>query len=206
MPNICKAPPTRMDPLRPSDLRSFRSPQASPASRPIDACDRRRCLPRRAPWVRALMAPLLLLAGSLVLSDGLVEAGEGKSIAGQFHMGLVLGPTCPSATGVCATGTVTGDLSGEIFITISDMREAPDRRGDMVTHLSGDLLITTIEGDMHGRLRGVFDQSTGDVRSTITLTGGDRRYRRMTGKLHVSGTVDLLNNIEEDDYQGELGQ
>lgn len=160
----------------------------------------------RAPLFRALVATLPFFAGSLLLSGGPVNAEEGRAITGYFHMGLVLGPSCPSATGLCATGTVTGDLSGEIFITIDDLRDAQDPRGEAITHLSGDVLITTFEGDMHGKLRGVFDQATGEVRNTITVTDGDRRFHKMKGKLRVSGTVDLGSNVEEDEFSGELGR
>jgi hypothetical protein len=165
------------------------------------------CPPRpRTPFFRAIVAALPLLAGSSVLSGGPAGADEGKAIAGQFHMGLLLGASCPSATGVCATGVVIGDLSGEIFIAIDDLRDAKDPRGEMMTYMSGDVLITTVGGDIHGKLHGVFDQATGEVRNTITLTGGDRRYHKMTGKLRVSGIVDLLNNVEVDDYHGDLGR
>lgn len=158
----------------------------------------------RTPFFRAIVAALPLLAGSSVLSGGPVEAAEGRAIAGQFHMGLVFGASCPSATGLCATGIVTGDLSGEIFITIDDLKDAQDPRGEMITHLSGEVLITTVQGDIQGKLRGVFDQATGEVRNTITFTGGDRNFRKMKGKLRVSGIVDLQNSAEVDDYSGDL--
>lgn len=162
-------------------------------------------LPRhRTAFFRAVAATLPFLAGSFVLSQGPVEAEEGKSIAGQFHMGFVFGDPCPAVTGVCVTGSVSGDLSGDIFITFDELNEEEDRRGETITHLSGDVLITTMEGDVRGKLRGIFDQATGTVRHTITLSGGDRRYHKTRGTLRVSGTVDLRNSVEEDDYTGEL--
>ncbi|HEX2573332.1 MAG TPA: hypothetical protein VH877_27535 [Polyangia bacterium] len=160
----------------------------------------------RSRFFRAIFAALPLVAGSLVVSGGPVEADEGKQITGKFHMGLVIGADCPAASQVCATGSVTGDLAGQIFITIDDLTETHDQRGEVVSLLSGDVLINTAEGDIHGKLRGIYDQATGQMRSTITLIGGDRRYHKMNGKLHVSGAVDLRNNVEEDDYRGELGR
>jgi hypothetical protein len=155
-------------------------------------------------FFRAFARALPLLASSFVLLGGPVKADEAKPIAGYFHMQLVIGDPCPSSTGVCATGTVSGDLSGEIFIVINDLKESQDQRGEMISLLSGDILITTIQGDLRGKMQGLFDQSTGNLRSTISLVGGNRRYHRSSGTIRVLGNVDLQSNVEVDSYSGEL--
>ncbi len=150
---------------------------------------------------------LAAVAFAMPFSGDAAHAKEhSKATAGEFHTQVVVGPTCPSPVGVCAAGTATGDLAGDVFVVITSSTPTVDATGNFVSNYTADITITTNKGQVDGKINGTVQLFTGQLNSTISVVGGTNHFHKADGTLSVSGNLNFATGQEKDTYSGELSR
>lgn len=129
-----------------------------------------------------------------------------KPATGEFRTQMVVGPSCPSPVGVCASGTASGDLEGDVFVVITSSMPGVDSSGNFVSNYTADITITNNKGRVDGTINGAVQLYTGQLNSTITVVGGTNHYHKASGTLNVSGNLNFATGQEVDTYTGSLSK
>jgi hypothetical protein len=129
-----------------------------------------------------------------------------KPANGEFHTQMVVGPSCPSPVGVCASGSASGDLEGDVFVVITSSTPGVDSSGNFVSKYTADITITNNKGRVDGTIDGAVQIYTGQLNSTITVVGGTNHYHKASGTLNVSGNLNFATGQEVDTYSGTLSK
>lgn len=151
---------------------------------------------------------LMALFAALALPTARTAAAAPKerAVTGQFHMQVLVGPDCPSPVGVCATGTATGDIPGDVFVVITGSSYGVDAGGNPVSNYTADISISNNKGRLNGTIVGQTQLATGNLASTVTFVSGTKYYHKTTGTLNVTGNLNFVTGVEEDSFTGTLSK
>lgn len=103
-----------------------------------------------------------------------------------------------------AAGTITGDVSGDVSIVITALRQLEG--GAM--EFDANCLMVTKQGTFTTADNGTLTPIEAPlyrVSNTLTVTSGTGRYNRVTGTLHTRGTLNFVpGGLADVDYYGQL--
>ena len=157
--------------------------------------------------VLLVTAAVLLTAVALPLTVGIGHAQSNcKPVNGHIVSELLTGPECTSPVGLCTGGSFIGGINGDFIFIATSLTPHQDSPVTGVVHYTGDITIRTRHGDIFIKDAGAFNSipnSTGDVGSVSTITGGTERYAGASGRIRIAGTF-TPEGGGDSDYQGEI--
>lgn len=124
-------------------------------------------------------------------------------VNGTFFTQVFFGEGCPSPLGVCSAGTVTGDLTGDVFVTTLTLDITDTANGQIIRYTTA-ITITTPDGILSGTSKGIINTNTGRQSATFTLESGTGVYEGYRGVLNVNGTNNAATGQEILDFRGVL--
>jgi hypothetical protein len=134
-----------------------------------------------------------------------------RALDGPFSSVLVPPPQCTSAVGLCTHGVLTGDLEASYDFTADTLAPAndPDHPGRLL--YTGTSVITPSSGAARGQL---FSDDTGFLdpdptgtayfATTVHVIRGTKRFKRTTGTLVATGTLNFATGEASGTYTGEF--
>jgi hypothetical protein len=152
---------------------------------------------------KLIVSVVLLFVMAVVISAPAVAQPPTRPAAGTFN---VQGYPCTEAgAGLCAVGTSSGTISGQVFVTIDTLVFDPVA---FVQRYSGTITITSNKGTFYGTItNGTLTPVSNTVvlvNSTVNFTRGTGFYTNRVASLTVSGVVDPTTFVEVDSYVGTI--
>jgi hypothetical protein len=129
-----------------------------------------------------------------------------KPVKGHIISELLTGPACtsPPSVALCTSGRFIGGINGAFVFIATSLTGHQDTPVTGIVHYTGDITIRTRHGDIFDKDAGAFNaatDSTGDVGSVSTITGGTGRYAGASGHIHIAGTF-TSEEGGDSEYQG----
>ena len=150
---------------------------------------------------------VLLTTVALLLTIGIGHAqSKCKPVNGHIVSEQLTGPECTSPVDLCTSGRFIGGINGDFVFIATSLTSHQDTPVTGVVHYTGDITISTRHGDIFDKDAGAFNaipDSTGEVGSVSTITGGTGRYAGASGRIRIAGTF-TPEEGGDNDYQGEL--
>ncbi|MEO0563856.1 MAG: hypothetical protein AAF125_17255 [Chloroflexota bacterium] len=148
---------------------------------------------------------LLVFVAVFTLGTGIVLADPPpKAVSGTFQTQSFSGDGCNSPIDLCSSGIATGDLAGDVFVSITTSVVNVGADGVPFSDYTGTISITANNGTISGTIAGSINLLTGELNSTVNLTEGTKKYKKRTGTLSVNGVFDLATGAEFDNYAGTI--
>lgn len=154
------------------------------------------------------LALLLVLAATLLpgLSANPAAASRWRiritQVQGQFITQAFGGPDCFSPVGTCSRGTVTGNLAGDVLVTITGSELIGPPTAPTGNRYTADITITTPSGNLYGTINGRVRFSDGALNSVVRFHRGTGDYDGAQGWLFVLGNFNFQTGAERDFYFG----
>lgn len=153
-------------------------------------------------WIRLAVLSLSALVAA-VLVGSVAAASPCKKVNGKLTLQALPPTTCASAISLCASATLSGDLSGvSSFVGTSQVATA-DTAATGVIVLTGDNAIHTSGGTLLTK-DAIVLQTTGDGQfgEVDTVVGGTGEWAGATGAFRAQGT--FANGVGVGEYIGEI--
>ncbi|MGH7960508.1 MAG: hypothetical protein ACRERD_01625 [Candidatus Binatia bacterium] len=114
---------------------------------------------------------------------------------------------CPLGTVNCATGTMSGDIQGDLEVAINFFLPSPNPLE--VLYFNGQFAIHTASGDLFCTSNGannIAASSQGEFGEICVITSGTGVYQGASGHLRLFGTSTVVLNIPtgKGDYKGTI--
>ncbi|MEO1668066.1 MAG: hypothetical protein AAFU54_25760 [Chloroflexota bacterium] len=139
---------------------------------------------------------VLALGASTVLANGNRSATR---VNGTITLTLFGGPGCDSPTGLCSTGSTSGDLVGDVFSEVTEFTE-----GRVFNRVRANTTITTAEGQLITKLSGRVAVADGASNTRLRIVGGTGIYEGARGLIRNEGTLDPATGVETVIYTGTV--
>jgi hypothetical protein len=138
-------------------------------------------------------------------SPAAAAPGLSQSIAGPFTAAVDSGPDWPSPVHIRTHGVLTGNFQAIYDFTMLTPQPTSDPTALVPT---GRSVITTPNGTqlfgMDSGVGHVGADGTTTFTTTVTHVGGTRKYRRATGQIVATGTLDFVTGRIVGTYTGEI--
>lgn len=152
-------------------------------------------------WIRLAVLSLSALT-ALLLVGGTAAASNCKKVNGKVTL-QALPPNCSSSIGLCARGSLSGDLAGTSSFIGTSQAATVDTSTTSVILLTGDNTIHTSGGTLMTK-DAIVLQTTGDGNfgEVDTVIGGSGEWAGAMGTFRAQGT--FANGSGQGDYIGEI--
>jgi len=147
----------------------------------------------------------LLLASALGICAGAAMAQNCKDVTGHFTSQQVLPPSCTSPVGSCTAGQLIGGIQGSFTATATQLLVSADFATTGVLHFTGDIVVTTKDGNLVIKDAGTIDVASGEghVADVSKIISGTGSLTGATGFLRVQGTFTAAAG-GDGDYRGRI--
>jgi len=156
----------------------------------------------------ALSVAMLLAAATVgaLLFPERADAGTMK-VKGTFMFQGAALLECPLGTLNCATGTISGDIDGDLVVAITFF--VPSPKPLQVLFFNGEFAIHTANGDLFCTTNGANNinaSSQGEFGEICVIHSGTGVYQGASGHLRLFGTSSVVLNIPtgKGDYKGTI--
>ena len=134
--------------------------------------------------LRTLALVVLVVAATTVTLSAATRRGHFSSIVDT--------ELCASIVGICTEGTLTGALKGIFSFTATSLTPSIDTATTGVVFYTGDLILTTKDGQLFCKDAGAFDgNEPGAVSSVCSISGGTGEFAGVSGTIQFVGTFTL---------------
>lgn len=133
----------------------------------------------------------------LVVAAGDHSASAASRAVGNFSSVAVSGPDCISPVGICTAGELTGGLKGTFSFTGTNLIPTTDTPTTGVLLYTGDLVLTTKDGQLFCKDAGAFQTTgAGAVSSVCVIVSGTGGFTGATGTIQFVGTFTFASGGE----------
>ncbi|MGH9248079.1 MAG: hypothetical protein ACRD0W_00950 [Acidimicrobiales bacterium] len=153
--------------------------------------------------VLALIAAIVVGVIAWAIDAGAEPNDASSKVRGTFTLQFhPPGPNCDPHPGPCLTGTMDGDVVGDVFVGVHDSLIA-DGSQRFVSVAFATFEVVTDDGVLTGAAAGFLDPGSSEFRDLIAFTGGTGIYADADGYVRSDGRS-LPDGSERLAYEGWL--